>query len=115
MGGGDREESRSLDFAWRSALPIAMLRTGCVTNGVKEFEGDGGNPTQSSNVACVVNYYGPSDFTESYGHSVDAAEVLPLLLGGDLEEAHSAAHRGQPALLGDAERGADVLHSGNER
>ncbi len=59
-----------------------------VTNGLKEFEGDGGNPTQSSDVACVVNYFGPSDFTKSYGHSKDAAEVLPLWLGGDLEKAH---------------------------
>ena len=32
-----------------------------------------------------MNYYGPSDFTKSYGKSVDAAEVLPLFLGGDLE------------------------------
>ena len=37
-------------------------------------------------MACVVNYYGPSDFTKSYGKSVDAAEVLPLFLGGDLEQ-----------------------------
>jgi acetyl esterase/lipase len=59
-----------------------------VTKGVKEFEGDGGNPTQPSSVACVVNYFGPSDFTKSYGHSKDAAEVLPLWLGGDLEKAH---------------------------
>jgi acetyl esterase/lipase len=56
-----------------------------VTAGVKEFEGDEGNLDQSSAVACVVNYYGPSDFTKSYGHSVDAAEVLPLFLGGNLE------------------------------
>src|SRR4051812_31536977 len=47
-----------------------------VTAGVKEFEGDGGHPGQSSRVACVVNVYGPSDFTKSYGKSVDAAEVL---------------------------------------
>jgi acetyl esterase/lipase len=59
-----------------------------VTPGVKEFEGTGGNPDQSSGVACVVNFYGPSDFTKSYGKSVDAAEVLPLFLGGDLEKAH---------------------------
>ncbi len=58
-----------------------------VTAGVREFEGDGGNAEQSSAVACVVNYYGPSDFSKSYGKSVDAAEVLPLLLGGDLEHA----------------------------
>ncbi|HEV8379062.1 MAG TPA: nitrilase-related carbon-nitrogen hydrolase, partial [Tepidisphaeraceae bacterium] len=55
-----------------------------VTDGVKEFEGEE-NPGVSSRVTCVVNYYGPSDFTKSFGKSVDAAEVLPLFLGGDLE------------------------------
>ncbi|HEV8606937.1 MAG TPA: alpha/beta hydrolase [Tepidisphaeraceae bacterium] len=55
-----------------------------VTEGVKEFEGEE-NPGASSRVSCVVNYYGPSDFTKSYGKSVDAAEVLPLFLGGNLE------------------------------
>ena len=54
-----------------------------VTGGVSQFEGDGGNATCSSRVSCVVNYYGPSDLTKSYGKSVDAAEVLPLWLGGD--------------------------------
>jgi acetyl esterase/lipase len=58
-----------------------------VTANVKEFEGDGGNAGESSSVACVVNEYGPSDLTKSYGKSVDAAEVLPLFLGGDLETA----------------------------
>jgi acetyl esterase/lipase len=58
-----------------------------VTADVKQFEGVGGNPDQSSRVACVVNVYGPSDFTKSYGKSVDAAEVLPLWLGGNLETA----------------------------
>jgi acetyl esterase/lipase len=58
-----------------------------VTADVAMFEGNGGNPEQSSHVACVVNVYGPSDFTKSYGKSVDAAEVLPLFLGGNLETA----------------------------
>jgi len=57
-----------------------------VTGGVQQFEGDTGNPDQSSGVACVVNYYGPSDFTKSYGKSVDAHEVLPLWLGGNVEQ-----------------------------
>ena len=57
-----------------------------VTAGLKEFEGDGGNAAQSSAVTCVVNYYGPSDFTRSYGKSVDAHEVLPLWFGGNLEQ-----------------------------
>jgi acetyl esterase/lipase len=57
-----------------------------VTADVKQFEGDGVNAEESSRVACVVNYFGPSDFTKSYGKSVDAAEVLPLWLGGNLEQ-----------------------------
>jgi acetyl esterase/lipase len=57
-----------------------------VTAGVAEFEGDQ-NLGFSSGVACVVNVYGPSDFTKSYGKSVDAHEVLPLWLGGNLEQA----------------------------
>jgi acetyl esterase/lipase len=55
-----------------------------VTGDVKEFDG-GENSGPSSKVTCVVNVYGPSDFTKSYGKSVDAAEVLPLWLGGDLK------------------------------
>jgi acetyl esterase/lipase len=57
-----------------------------VTARVPEYEGDQ-NPGASSAVACVVNVYGPSDFTKSYGKSVDAHEVLPLWLGGNLEQA----------------------------
>lgn len=55
-----------------------------VTAGVKAFEGEG-NLDQSSAVSCVVNFYGPSDLTKSYDKSVDAAEVLPLFFGGNLE------------------------------
>jgi acetyl esterase/lipase len=67
-----------------------------VTGDVKEFEGEGGHPTQSSKVKCVVNVYGPSDFTKSYGKSVDAAEVLPQFLGGNLEKARPAHIRASP-------------------
>ena len=51
---------------------------------------------QSSAVQCVVNRYGPSDFTKSYGKSVDAAEVLPLFLGGDLATARPQHIRASP-------------------
>ncbi len=54
-----------------------------VTAGVPQFEGEG-HLDQSSAVGCVVNFFGPSDFTKSYDKSVDAKEVLPLFLGGDL-------------------------------
>jgi acetyl esterase/lipase len=55
-----------------------------VTGDVHDFDGDQ-NTGPSSRVNCVVNFYGPSDLTRSYGKSVDAAEVLPLFLGGDAE------------------------------
>ncbi len=60
-----------------------------VTGDLPEFEGieelaEVPEHLESTTVTCVVNYYGPSDFTKSYGKSVDAAEVLPLWLGGDV-------------------------------
>jgi hypothetical protein len=60
---------------------------GADTADVKDFEGDADNRDQAIHVACVVNFYGPSDFTRSCGKSVDAAELLPLFLGGNLESA----------------------------
>lgn len=67
-----------------------------VTSNVPQFEGTGGNPEQSSSIACVVNVYGPSDFTKSYGKSVDAHEVLPLWFGGNLETKRDLHIQGSP-------------------
>ncbi len=67
-----------------------------ITGNVPEFEGDGPNKDQSSRVQVVVDYYGPSDLTKSYGRSVDAAEVLPLFLGGDLAHARAMHLRASP-------------------
>lgn len=67
-----------------------------LTGGMQEFEGSGPFPNQSSRVSCVVNYYGPTDFTKFYGKSVDAAEVLPLFLGGDLEHQRLAHIKASP-------------------
>jgi len=53
--------------------------------GVAEFEGTGPNREQSSAVQCVVDEYGLTDFKQSYSKSVDAAIVLPLFPGGDLD------------------------------
>lgn len=56
-----------------------------LTGDSKAFDGYGPNLDQSAKVQAVVNYYGPTDFTKSYGKSVDAHLVLPLWLGGDLD------------------------------
>jgi acetyl esterase/lipase len=67
-----------------------------VTGNVPEFEGDGPNKGQSSKVQAVADFYGPSDLTKSYGRSVDAAEVLPLFLGGDAYKARALHLRASP-------------------
>jgi acetyl esterase/lipase len=67
-----------------------------LTPGVAEFEGYGPNLDQSSSVKCVVDYFGPTDFTKSYGKSVDAADVLPQFLGGDLDHARLAHIKASP-------------------
>lgn len=67
-----------------------------LTADVKEFEGTGPNRDQSSRVQCVVNYYGPTDFTQSYSKSVDAAQVLPLWLGGDLDHERQYHQKASP-------------------
>lgn len=67
-----------------------------VTANVPQFEGTGGNADQSSAVTCVVNVYGPSDFTKSYDKSVDAKDVLPLFFGGNLETKRALHIQGSP-------------------
>ncbi|MCB1019092.1 MAG: alpha/beta hydrolase fold domain-containing protein [Acidobacteria bacterium] len=69
-----------------------------LTGGVEEFEGSGLNQDVSSRVQSVVNFYGPTDFTASYepGKSVDAAEVLPMFLGGALEHNRAEHIRASP-------------------
>ena len=67
-----------------------------LTANVPEFEGTGPNRNESSAVQCVVDYYGPTDFTQSYAKSVDAAEVLPLFLHGDLVHNRAEHMRASP-------------------
>ena len=69
-----------------------------LTADVDELEGSGPNQAESSRVQAVVNFYGPTDFTASYepGKSVDAAEVLPMFLGGDLEHNRAEHIRASP-------------------
>lgn len=67
-----------------------------LTAGVAEFEGSGPNRDQSSAVQCVVDEYGPTDFTQSYSKSVDASEVLPKWLGGDLDHDRLIHMRSSP-------------------
>jgi acetyl esterase/lipase len=85
-----------------------------VTGEVAQFEGEGGHPGVSSRVSCVVNFYGPSDFTKSYGKSVDAAEVLPLWFGGDLQSELHQHQLGSPLNWVTPEAAPTLLIHGTE-
>lgn len=67
-----------------------------LTGGVDEFEGEGPFRDQSSRVQAVIDYYGPTDFTRIYDKGGDAAEVLPLFLGGDIKHAMAAHIKASP-------------------
>jgi|GEM_PF-902615 len=69
-----------------SAGGLLALMLG-VTGDVSAMEGPRNGDSTSSRVQCVVSYYGPSDLTQSYAKSADAAQVLPMFLGGNLETA----------------------------
>jgi dipeptidyl aminopeptidase/acylaminoacyl peptidase len=84
-----------------------------VTGNVHRFDGDE-HPGQPSGVQCVVNFYGPSDLTRSYGKSVDAAEVLPLFLGADLEHARQKHVLASPLYWVTPESAPTLLLHGTE-
>jgi acetyl esterase/lipase len=67
-----------------------------LTPDVPRFEGSGGNPDQSSAVACVVNVYGPTDLVSDWDTSEDGKALLPLWFGGPLDTHRSAYIEGSP-------------------
>jgi len=85
-----------------------------LTAGVDEFEGSGPNREQSSRVQCVVDEYGPTDFTQSIPNRSSAADVLPQFLGGDLNRDRLAICA--PALsMGEPECSTHSGHSRDSR
>ena len=73
---------------------VSMLGT---SGDVKELEGDCGSPDQSSRVACVVDFCGPSDFPAIGRLKGGAApEAVTQLLGGPIDEKKEAAVAASP-------------------
>ncbi|MDQ6704715.1 MAG: alpha/beta hydrolase fold domain-containing protein, partial [Acidobacteriota bacterium] len=67
-----------------------------VTRNMPQFEGGGAYRQESSSVDCAISYYGRSDMRRAYEGSVNAAEALPPLLGGDRMSALDAHFRASP-------------------
>lgn len=82
--------------AWGGSAGGHLVLMLGLTGDVAEFEGTGPNREFSSKVQAVVNYYGPTDFTQSYSKSVDAAQVLPLWLGGHLDQNRKIHQKSSP-------------------
>lgn len=73
---------------------VSLLGT---SGGVKELEGECGSPGQSSRVACVVDFCGPSDFM-AIGKLTggEAPAAVGQLLGGPIAEKQEAAKAASP-------------------
>ncbi len=73
---------------------VSLLGT---SGGVKELEGEGGSPDQSSRVSCVVDFCGPSDFTAILERTRgEAPNAVTALLGGSLKEKRAEAIAASP-------------------
>ena len=78
---------------------VSLLGT---SGDITELDGDNGSNDQSSRVACVVDYCGPSDFlafvsvSDSEGKS-GAREALKFLFGKELDEVKDAVVTASPA------------------
>ena len=63
---------------------------------MKELEGKGGNLDQSSRVQCVVDWFGPTDFTRMGGSHDDANAPEARLIGGPVQENKEKAAKANP-------------------
>lgn len=72
-----------------------------LADGKGEFEGSGGHASQSSRVACVVNYFGPTDFASWRLPPLGEAILIAGAKKGSvkiLEEVFGASERTAPVL-----------------
>jgi acetyl esterase/lipase len=72
---------------------VALLGT---SGDVKDLEGKGGNPDQSSRVQCVVDWFGPTDFTKMGGSHDNPNSPEGRLIGGAVNDKKEKAVRADP-------------------
>lgn len=79
---------------------VALLGT---TADVKELEGKQGPLDQSSRVQAVVDFFGPTDFTQMGGSHNNATSPESKLLGGAVQESKEQAARANPITYATAD------------
>lgn len=65
---------------------------------VEALEGKGGNAKQSSRVQCVVDYFGPTDFTKMGGNHDKAGSPESNLIGGAVSSNADKAKKANPIV-----------------
>ncbi len=63
---------------------------------MKELEGTGGNLDQSSRVQCVVDWFGPTDFTKMGGWQDKPDSPMARLVGGPVKDKQELAAKANP-------------------
>jgi len=72
---------------------VALLGT---SGSVKELDGSGGNMDQSSRVQCVVDFYGPTDFSKMGGSHDRPNSPEAKLVGGPVRDRQELAAKASP-------------------
>lgn len=98
---------------------VSLLGT---SGDVKELEGDCGSSDQSSRVACVVDFCGPSDFlafakakrTGPLPSPADSRSPESILLGGPVEEKKDVARQASPVTYASADDPPFLIVHGTE-
>lgn len=72
---------------------VALLGT---SGAVKDLEGDEGNPDESSRVQAVVDFYGPTDFSQLKAGRLGPNSPESRLLGGAIDKNPDRARRANP-------------------
>lgn len=106
---------------WGSSAGGHLVSLIGTSGDVKELEGDCGSPGQSSRVACVVDFCGPSDFLEfakarrkGLPSPADAKSPESLLFGGPVEEKKDAARQASPVTYASADDPPFLIVHGTE-
>ena len=92
---------------------VALLGT---TGGAKELEGTGGNLDQSSRVQCVVDWFGPTDFSQMGGWQDRPDSPMAKLVGGPVCDKKELTAKANPiAYIGKDSAPFLIMHGEDDK
>ena len=90
---------------------VALLGT---TASVMELYGNGGNMDQSSRVQCVVDWFGPTDFTKIGGGQDNPNSPMARLVGGPVRDRQELAAKANPITYVNKDSAPFLIMHGEE-